>query len=237
VEVIFTQFERTAGRLGRGRARVRCVGCPVRAGLTDGDADEARRRFALRADRRTLLVAPGSQGAANVNRAAARLRPALDELADGWQVLHVAGPGNGQSVRAAYEGAKIHHMVLDFCERMDLAYAVADLALCRAGASTVAELAATSTPAVLMPYPYHRDQHQRHNAAELVAAGAGVVVADATDPAANADSLRRRMLPLMREPARLEAMRSAAAGLGRPAAAEEIARWLAALKQNRRPWR
>jgi len=229
---IFTQFERTAADLGRGGAKARLVGCPVRQALLRGDADEGRKLWSLGGDRRTLLVAAGSQGAANINQAVAEIVPDLDELAGGWQLLHVAGPGKADELRAALAGSKMRWALLEFCERMDLAYALADVVLSRAGASTVAELTATATPAVLMPYPYHRDQHQRHNAAALVSAGAAVEVIDARDRALNAQALRESLLPLLRDPAPLEAMRSAAEALVRPGAAEAIARWLTGLKQS-----
>ena len=231
-DVVFTQFERTAAELGRRRHKVRLVGPPVRKALLTGGADEGRKHFALRSDRRTLLVAAGSQGAANINQAVAAIRRELDDLADRWQVLHVAGPGKLESVRAAYAGGRIAHVVLEFCERMELAYAVADVALSRAGAATVGELSATATPAVLMPYPYHRDQHQRVNAEPLVSAGAAEMVLDSADAARNAEALRSSLLAIMRDPSRLEAMRAAAAKLARPGAAEAVACWLAALKQK-----
>lgn len=106
------------------------------------------------------------------------------------------------------------------------AYAVADLAIGRAGANTVAELAATGTPAILLPYPHHRDQHQRHNAADMVSAGAAVLVDDRIDPAANAAAVGAALAPLMDDDSRLEAMSAAALALGRPTAAREVADWL-----------
>jgi UDP-N-acetylglucosamine--N-acetylmuramyl-(pentapeptide) pyrophosphoryl-undecaprenol N-acetylglucosamine transferase len=236
-EVIFTQFAQTAGHLRRHRSKLQQLGCPVRPALLKASSAEARQHFGLRGERRTLLVAAGSQGAANINEAVAAIRPDLDELAGRWQVLHVPGPGKAEQVRAAYQGGRIHHVVVEFCRRMDLAYAVADLALCRAGASTIAELTATGTPAVLMPYPYHRDQQQRHNAEELVARGGAEMVVDAADAGPNAQALRRSLLPLMRDPSRLEGMRAAAARLARPAAAEDVARCLARLKQKTRTGR
>ena len=109
---------------------------------------------------------------------------------------------------------------------MDLALAAADLSLGRAGAGTVAELTATATPAVLMPYPYHADQHQRLNAAELCDAGAAVIVEDAKDPATNAERLRETLLPILRDPARLERMHQAGKSVEGAHAAESVARWL-----------
>lgn len=225
VDVIFTQFERTADAFGRCIAKVETVGCPVRHGLLAGDVDEARNAFGLMPDRKTLLIMAGSLGAENINHAVAAIEADLDGLADEWQVLHVSGPGKFGQVARADNGA-IHRSVMEFCERMDLAYAAADLVLCRAGAATVGELSAVAAPAVLMPYPYHRDRQQDRNAAEMVSAGAAVLVDDAADPAGNADALRASLLEIMRRPERLEAMRASAKGLSRPGAAERIARWL-----------
>ena len=90
----------------------------------------------------------------------------------------------------------------------------------------MAELAVTATPAVIMPYPFHADQHQRLNAQPLVAAGAAVLVDDRADQSANAAALREMLLPMMREQDRLEAMSQAARGLAKPQAAAEVARWL-----------
>ena len=201
------------------------VGCPVRAGLITGDVEEARKVFGLKPDRKTLLIMAGSLGADNINQAVVAIEADLDELTDDWQVLHISGPGKFEQAARAYNGA-IHRSVVEFCERMDLAYAIADLVLCRAGAATIGELAAVAAPAVLIPYPYHSDRQQEHNAAEMVSAGASVLVEDLADPANNADALRASLLEIMHRPEQLEAMRTSAKGLSRPDAAGHIAKWL-----------
>jgi UDP-N-acetylglucosamine--N-acetylmuramyl-(pentapeptide) pyrophosphoryl-undecaprenol N-acetylglucosamine transferase len=226
VDAIFTQFASTAGGYGNNQAKVKVIGCPVRADLLTGQPAQARQFFGLRDDRRTLLVMSGSLGAANINQAVARLSGDLDALAGAWQVLHVAGPGKVAEVQTVYAGAKITHAVLEFCDRMDMAYAAADLVLCRAGGASIGELAATGRPAVLLPYPYHRDQHQRLNAQAMASAGAAVVVTDAIDPAVNADALRGSLLAIMRDQGRLAEMQRSAGGMQATDAAGEIARWL-----------
>ena len=227
VDVVFTQFDSTAERFASAvRRKVCCSGCPVRSSLPGGDRQEALRHFDLRPDRRTLLILGGSLGAASVNRAAAGLADDLDALGEAWQVLQVAGPVGGAADDTVIRASRALVRRVEYCRRMDLAYAAADIALCRAGASTVAELAATSTPAVLMPYPYHADGHQTLNAGPLADAGAGVICPDAKEPAANAESLRRSLLPILRDAAALEAMRAAAAALAKPRAAATVARWL-----------
>jgi len=77
-----------------------------------------------------------------------------------------------------------------------------------------------------MPYPFHKDQHQRLNAAELVKAGAGVICDDTKSPAANAENLRKVMISLMNEPVKLDEMKKSAAGMGKPNAAQTVAKWL-----------
>ena len=228
VDAVFTQFEPTGRALGRRHeAKARLVGCPVRAALLAGDRAEARQAFALKARRKTLLIVAGSLGAASINMAVAQVGADLAEVAGQWQVLHVAGPGKDKAAREAWQAAEMHATVLDFCDRMDLAYAAADLVLCRSGAATVGELSAVGRPAVLMPYPHHRDRQQYRNAEPLVSAGAAEVVADAGDPAANAGALRRSLLPILGDRDRLKTMKTAAAKLKRADAAQEIARFLA----------
>ncbi|MFP4054460.1 MAG: UDP-N-acetylglucosamine--N-acetylmuramyl-(pentapeptide) pyrophosphoryl-undecaprenol N-acetylglucosamine transferase, partial [Phycisphaerae bacterium] len=227
VDVIFTQFEPTAERFpDRLRGRIRCVGCPLRHGFGLAAKDEALEHFGLRPGRKTLLVFGGSLVAESLVRATVALAGRLAPLADAWQLLVVARDQSASDMRHAYESTGVNVVTLSYCDRMDLAYEAADLALTRCGAGTAAELAVSATPAVIFPYPYHRDQQQKLNAAELENAGAAVVLDDAVDAAVNADALERAMLPIMRDPARLGAMRQAAEHCARPHAAREVARWL-----------
>jgi len=226
VDAIFTQYTLTAERFAaRVRPKVRVVGCPVRAAFATAARDQAVAHFGLRSDRRTLFVNGGSLGAASVNEAVAYLAGDLAALSDTWQIVHVTGRSKLSAPPGAFAG--LHVCRLEYCERMDLAYAVADLALSRAGASTTAELAATGTPAVLMPYPHHADQHQRLNASALADIGAAAVCDDAQDPVRNAEALRRVLLPILGQAKELERMRAAARRSHGPDAARRVARWLA----------
>ena len=227
VDAIFTQFDSSADHFpAKVRSKVRCTGCPVRGEILTADRDEAMRHFELDAGRKTLLVLGGSLGAANINEGLAELAGDLDALADTWQVLHITGPAKGQT-DAGGHGGGITVRTVEYCHRMDLAYSAADVVLCRAGANTVAELSATGTPAVLMPYPYHADDHQRLNAAALVETGAGVICEDTKDASANAAALRESLLPILREDSRMSSMRAAAGCTAKPRAAAEVAKWLA----------
>ena len=165
-----------------------------------------------------LLVTGGSQGARAVNAA---ITGAAGELAAaGVQVLHVAGPKQADAVRAAL--GPTHRRpthVLDYVDRMELAYAAADLAVCRAGAMTCAELSAVGLPAVFVPLPIGNGE-QALNARPVVEAGGGLLVDDAAfDPA----YVRSTVLPLVTDPARLHAMSTAAAASGSRDADEALA--------------
>ena len=228
VAAIFTQFESTELSFRPSlRRAVRCVGCPVRGELVGADRMEAISSFGLRPDRKTLLVLGGSTGAASINEAIGALAEDLDAVAESWQLLHITGPGGKFDADQAYRKRRLGVRTIKYCDRMDLAYAAADLALCRGGASTIAELAATSTPALVMPYPHHRDLHQARNAAALVEAGAALCVDDARSLSVNLDTLRVNLLPLLSDPSRLAAMKSATGQLAKPDAAAQVARWLA----------
>ena len=226
-ECVFTQFECTAEHLPkRARGRVQLVGCPIRSGLTSGQRTEAIEHFGLLKTRKTLLVFGASLGATSINAAVGELVGDLDRLASRWQVLLVTGQNKTGLSDTPLRHAGIRVRTRAYCDRMDLAYAAADLAVCRAGAGVVAELAATATPAVVMPYPHHADDHQRRNAEALARAGGAVICTDLTDAHANAAALREVLLPAMEDDARLGAMSSAAGSVGRPDAAAAVADWL-----------
>jgi UDP-N-acetylglucosamine--N-acetylmuramyl-(pentapeptide) pyrophosphoryl-undecaprenol N-acetylglucosamine transferase len=229
-DAIFTQFEATGEAFAAGvRGKVRCVGCPIRGSFLAAGRDEAIAHFGLDAKRKTLLVLGGSLGAESVNQAFALLAGRMDDLAETWQVIHITGAAKGNESGGDAQAGQpaISIRPVEYCDRMDLAYAAADVALCRAGASTVGEVSATGTPAAFLPYPWHKDQHQKLNAADLVRAGAAMVIEDAKDPAANAEALAEQFLPILHTPARLTDMTQAAQAAAKPAAAQQVAKWLA----------
>lgn len=227
VQAIFTQFPQTGGCFPSSQqGKVRAAGCPIRSEFGAASRQSAVEHLGLDPQRKTLLVFGGSLLAESLSEAIGALAAELGELAGQWQVVHISGSPKAAQIDKMLLDKGLTVRSLAYCDRMELAYAAADLALCRAGAVTVAELTATGTPSVLMPYPHHKDQHQKLNAAALVGAGAGVLVEDVSDPQGNAAHLRRSMLPILRDAAGLEAMRAAAAGLGRAEAAREVARWL-----------
>ncbi|HEX6131276.1 MAG TPA: undecaprenyldiphospho-muramoylpentapeptide beta-N-acetylglucosaminyltransferase [Actinomycetota bacterium] len=179
---VATAFETTAGRLPRA-ARVVRTGNPIRpaiaAAATDPVpfADEARHTFRLETGRTTVLVVGGSQGALSLDRAAAGALALLRDRAD-LQLLVSTGPAHLDVVASAIDpDASLLARAVPFVERFELALAVADLAVSRAGGG-VAELAACGVPAILVPYPHATEGHQEANARELERTGAARVVPD-----------------------------------------------------------
>jgi len=207
------------------------TGCPVRLAFRAARGADRRavlESFGLGPTLRTLLVTGASQGARSINEAFALLAGRLDWT--GWQILHLAGQADAPRMAEAYatlagrSGPAVPKTrVLPFTDRMGEAMAVADLIVSRAGASTLAEIQAAGKPCILLPYPYHRDQHQRHNAMVLVEAGAAELVEDAKDGAFNADRLEPVLRELMADDGRRERMGRLAMTLDRPGSAEAIA--------------
>src|SRR6185312_9042953 len=196
------------------------VGVPVRSAITSLDRAamraEARAHFGLADDARVLLVFGGSQGAASIIRAVAA--SAKDLAAAGISVLHAHGPKNVLDLRGPAEGDP-PYVAVPYLSRMDLAYAAADLAICRSGAMTVAEVTAVGLPAVYVPLPIGNGE-QRLNALPVVNAGGGVVVDDADlSPQFVADTVTG----LFTETGRLQAMTAAAALTGHRDAAQRVA--------------
>jgi UDP-N-acetylglucosamine--N-acetylmuramyl-(pentapeptide) pyrophosphoryl-undecaprenol N-acetylglucosamine transferase len=197
------------------------VGMPLRAAISSLDRSarraEARAAFGLDADRPTLLVFGGSQGAATLNRAAVAVADAL--TAAGIQVLHARGPKNTHVTVPTRSPGSAPYVLVDYLDRMDLAYAAADLALCRAGAVTVAELSAVGLPAAFVPLPIGNGE-QRRNALPVVEAGGGLLVEDGD---LDADWITGHLIPLLTDPAALAGYARHAAAAGMPHADDRLA--------------
>ena len=198
------------------------TGLPLRPELVDldraGRRAAAREAFGLDPERPTLLVFGGSQGAKRINDAATAAAGALTRA--GIQVLHAAGSKNADAVAAAVPGdLSAPYAVRAYIDDMPMAYAAADLALCRAGAMTCAELSAVGLPAAYVPLPIGNGE-QRLNAEPVVAAGGGLLVDDAD---CTPDWVRRVLLPLLADPASLHSMGEAATRFVVPDADERLA--------------
>jgi UDP-N-acetylglucosamine--N-acetylmuramyl-(pentapeptide) pyrophosphoryl-undecaprenol N-acetylglucosamine transferase len=185
------------------------TGLPIRRMIATLDRAalraEGRAAFGLDADRPTLLVTGGSQGALRLNTTVSACAGALADA--GVQVLHVVGPKGEIDVAATPGGPP--YVVEQYVDRMDLAYAAADVIVCRAGSNTVAEVAGTGLPAVFVPLPIGNGE-QALNARPVVDAGGGLLVADA---AFTPEWARTHLPALLTDPERLASMAHAAAAV------------------------
>ena len=206
------------------------TGFPVRrAAIAPGDPATCRAQLGLEGARHTLLVTGASQGATSLNRFMPHFAEQRAALLSHWQVLHLAGSlpeVELDALRARYRAAGVRAVVMPFLHRMGLAWGAADIALTRAGANSVAEAELNRVPCLFVPYPYHRDLHQRENARELVEAGAAAIALDAIEPQANMAVMGRLLETLLSDGPSRDRMQAALAARPRADAAESIARRL-----------
>ncbi|MCZ7413774.1 MULTISPECIES: undecaprenyldiphospho-muramoylpentapeptide beta-N-acetylglucosaminyltransferase [unclassified Streptomyces] len=190
----------------------RYVGIPLRRSIATLDRQamraEARATFGLDANLPTLLVTGGSQGARRLNEVVQAIAPTLQR--SGVQILHAVGPKNELPQPDNMPGMP-PYVPVPYLDRMDLAYAAADMMLCRAGAMTVAELSAVGLPAAYVPLPIGNGE-QRLNAQPVVKAGGGLLVDDAE---LSAEWIQDNVLPVLTDPHRLYDMARCAAEFGR----------------------
>ncbi len=212
---------------GRPGFAERVVGMPIRrAALAPGGAAMCRARLGLDPEVPTLLVTGASQGARGINTMVTELATAEPDLLPGWQVLHLAGADQDGPVRAAWEAAGVRAVVKPFLHGMGPAWGAADLAVSRAGASSVAEAWANAVPTLFLPYPHHRDRHQHRNAAPMAAVGGAVVETDAGVAATNGGGPAATLCELIRDEPRRRSMQAALRARPAPDAAGTIARML-----------
>lgn len=188
---------------------------------------DARTALGLDPSRPVLMITGGSQGLRSVNdfvTAFATSNQGRQSLSQGrWQVLHQTGRHAADTARLQYQSAQIDAHVAEFTDQMGLWWAAADLAICTAGAGNVAEIWASSTPALLLPYPHHRDQHQKFNAARLEQIGGVIVGVDHIKPAPNLASNGPTLTELLENQPTRAKMRSALTSLGPADGAKRIA--------------
>ena len=213
----------------------RTVGMPLSADMAGFNRGalrpEARREFDLAPEVAMVLVNGGSQGSLRLNEAAVGLAARWRHRRDVRLVVK-AGRAHADTVEQALtdSGGSSVARCVSFFDRIETAYAAADLTVCRAGAGTVAELAVTGLPAVLVPYPYAPDDHQAVNASVLVEPGAALMV---RDEQATADHLGPMVERLLDDRVELDRMSTAAHGVARPRAADDLAAWVLELAGTR----
>ena len=220
---IFVQFEETSQYFAGSKAAIHIFGCPLRSDFENPEPQKARNYLKLDENKKILLVAGGSSGAANINEAMCSLLGKLAAFADDWQIVHITGVNNYDKVNQQYAGAKISYKVLDYFDDMADLLAAADLVIGRSGAVSVAEYAAACVPSICMPYPYHKDMHQYKNAGQLVEAGAAIIVDDLPDAKDRQEWLWEELEPLLSDEEKREEMKRACATIANKDAAVRIA--------------
>ena len=202
------------------KEKIRLTGNPVRQAMVRlaGKRPRGIEQFGLREDAPVVLVTGGSLGARGINLG---ITAALPQLRDaGVQLLWQTGtPFHAQAVQAVKDAGYADARAHEFIDRMDLAYAVADVVVARAGAISVSELCITALPSILVPLPTAAEDHQTSNAKALASIGAAVLVKDAR----TVQELGGEIIRLVRDPGAREKLRAAMASMGMRNAAEAIA--------------
>jgi UDP-N-acetylglucosamine--N-acetylmuramyl-(pentapeptide) pyrophosphoryl-undecaprenol N-acetylglucosamine transferase len=213
VKSVFLSFDDTTRFFPKGKAHV--LGNPIRRALLDNflKPSSAHEKF-------TVLVFGGSLGARGLNtrvvEALAHLAPKKESI----RIVHQTGKADLETVKQGYADKGFDADVREFIEDMSAAYLSSDLVVCRAGATTVAELTTCKKASILVPFPFATDDHQAVNARALVEAGAALMFREAE---LTGEKLALAILSLEADRSRLKAMEKAAGSLGRPEAAREIA--------------
>lgn len=221
-------FAEAAGMLPRRTTKI-VTGNPVREEVLVVHAErdrlvkEAASAFDLDPERPTVVVVGGSQGALRLNRAVV---DAVERIRSEAQLVLITGPAHAATIDAALRLSRLTVRVLSFVERMDLAYAIADLLVARAGASTVAEVSVCGVPSLLIPYPHATGRHQEANARVLVRAGGATAL---SDDDLTGETLAGRIDEMLGDVAALRAMGDRARTWSRPDAADELARVVVAV--------
>lgn len=228
VDEVHLSFTRSRRYFSR-RDHLRLSGNPLRGSMGLIERSRACRAFSLDPDHHTVLITGGSQGAHSINLAVA---DGFDRLADDQvQILWQTGSGDLENIRRRCGGKGYRTVIADFIQDMSMAYAAADVVVCRAGATTVAEVAACGLPAIFVPFPFATADHQRLNALAMVKAGAAEMVLNGE---LKEGRLMRVLLALLQDESKRQAMARRSGHFGRPQAAATVARAIRRLAENRR---
>ena len=199
---------------------------PIRsAAAVHGTKLEHRTALGLAPDRPTLLVTGASNGASTLNTLVVQLAQQHPNVFLGWQILHLAGSAHHPAVQDAWNQIHLPDCpvtVLPFLHRMGHAFGASDLVLSRAGANSVAEIEAAGLPALYLPYPWHKDQHQRFNAQAAANANAAIIATDHIESQPNLDQIGPILSDLLTNQHRLTQMTEAARGRQVPNGTSEL---------------
>jgi UDP-N-acetylglucosamine--N-acetylmuramyl-(pentapeptide) pyrophosphoryl-undecaprenol N-acetylglucosamine transferase len=223
VRAVFISFEE-ARRFFPSK-KTHLIGNPIRRKLMDNYL-----RSSIAHERFTVLVFGGSLGARGINQRVVDALGHLGDLKDSLHFVHQTGKNDVEQVRQGYASQGFSGDVVEFIDDMSAAYARAELVICRAGATTLAELTVCKKASILIPFPHATDDHQAVNARAMVASGAALMFREQDlNGAVLAETIRQ----LKAEPARLRKMEKMAGLLGRPEAAKELADVCVDLMVNR----
>jgi UDP-N-acetylglucosamine--N-acetylmuramyl-(pentapeptide) pyrophosphoryl-undecaprenol N-acetylglucosamine transferase len=220
--VVCTAFESCHARLP-WRCQVRLTGNPVRNADFRSLQDFGSRVRLARGDRPRLLVLGGSNGSRALNETLPAALAALGWQLDGWDVLHQAGRADADATRRRYRDLGLRAEVVGFLADVPGTLVEADLAVCRSGGTTLAELAAAGVPALLVPYPHAADDHQRRNAEVFAAVGACRVLDERGGPGSLGQRMAGELGELLSDASGRRAMSRSVRRLGRPEAAATVA--------------
>ena len=195
------------------------TGNPIRTKILKGDREAACRLFSLDKDIFTVFAFGGSSGARAINRAMVDALNHLSDIKGDIQFLHQTGDRDFKGIRDSYRKAGVKGTVAPFIYQMAEAYAVADVVVSRAGATTLAELTALGKPAVLIPYPHAAGRHQEFNAMKLREMGAAMVMLESD---LKGEMLAQSIREIYQNDSMRTEMKSASKGLGRPDACSRI---------------
>ncbi len=217
VKEVHLSLERSAQFL-RKKRNIRMTGNPVRASVGSISMPEGRRFFALKENVTTVLVFGGSLGAHALNVALGECLKAL--TGSGAQVIWQTGSKDFGGARAQVEseGLSDRVRVLEFIDRMEYAYGASSIAVCRSGATTIAELAVAGLPSILVPYPHAAADHQTHNAGAMVDGGAAEILIEP-----ELAEFHPRLMRLIDGPGLLATMAKRAREMARPRATADLA--------------
>lgn len=203
----------------RKAKNVRITGTPIRKGIMSCHKRFAVEKFGLSPLKKTLLITGGSQGAEAINEVILKCLPKLEAFSHELQIIHCTGEYGYEMAQAAYKQSKIESFVCSFLDDMGAAFSMADIIICRAGATTMAEITAIGIPTIAIPYPYAADNHQYWNAMELINNGAGYLLQqiDLTP-----EKILELILDLFNNKEKYERMKRFNKGLGIPNAATNV---------------
>jgi UDP-N-acetylglucosamine--N-acetylmuramyl-(pentapeptide) pyrophosphoryl-undecaprenol N-acetylglucosamine transferase len=211
----------------RRKNNLRVSGNPIRRSLLMQDKGSAYEVFGLDPEKKTLFVFGGSRGAASINKATEGALPLLKHLGR-LQLIWQTGKEDFEGIQKRIQPAPIPVRLFPYLEAIEKAYAIADIAVCRAGAMTIAELTACGVAAILVPYPHATRDHQTHNARGLLDRDAALVIADHE---LTPETLAGKIESLVRDEPRLRRLARNARAFARVDAAQRIARSMEQLVQ------